>query len=307
MRVHCLFIALCFTLLAAAKGVEPLVERLLGLGAWGAQVEYAVTMPQGEEVTYQLALTALPAHGTFASHDGGWIATLPGGILAYRNQRLQRPSKGQFGELFPEAIARQLLAMQADSVHYRLAVSANTVEATRLLGDQTEALLNWQFDPTTGAPLHFSAEYNPGTLTAQQLRADYLPAAPALTELSEAALRQRFPEAFDERVTMLPAFSLPIVGSDERLTHQEGEALSGATLFVFIETLTPELQAQAQQVADQHGAAIVWTFISHVEEAAPATGTALHGCRSLARDCRITSFPTLLLCNADGRVVMYDV
>lgn len=304
-----LFIAFCFTLLASARGVESLVQRLQRLDNWGAEVEYVVTMPQGDEATYQLTLTALAGQGKFARYDGGWTASLPQGILAWRNHRLLHPSKAQFANLFPDSIASQLIEMQSDTARYHLRIEQHTIDATRLIDSQVEALFHWQFDPATGSPLLFTAEYNPGAITAQQIRASYAPQAPEMETLNEATLRLTFPEAFERTVTRLPSFSLPIVGSPERLTYQEGDNMPAPTILVMLGNLaelTPEVQSKAQTLAAKHNAQIIWALLHRLsdeeaEDTAPAD-TMLHGCRSLARDCCISNFPTLLICKPSGEI-----
>lgn len=350
---------LSMPLCADAQGLDTILSRLDAVRDYGSAVTYAVTLPQAEDdVIYSLELRSATTDAdrlSPADYLIDWSVTTPSGPMtgfsAYfdghhyrlRGGKLQEyhcewdsvpmlgengvQRRAQFVALLPQYVAEELRRMASDTEHYTLKISDNRVSAERRAASDadTDAELTYEFDARTGLPTLFEAEYNPGAISSQTVRATYGTALAPVDELSEAMLRERYPEAF-ERMRQsnfaienlpgqpLPAFSLPRVGTDGRLTHSRGEKLALPTVVVLMEAegeLTPEMIAEVRGAIDRapRRAAVVWAFAGRDPEAAlEAVGDllpdeqAVSGARAFGAECGAAALPVLMVCDAEGTV-----
>ncbi len=356
MRLYALTALLCTwfstPLCADAQGLGHFIARLDTITGYAASASYSVTLPQAEDdVVYDLDLDQPDTENYLirwrvdtpsGASDGfsAWIGD--GHFYNYRNGRLREyhnewdpaPLTGdravqhtvQFARLLPSEISRELRAMQADSSRFRIRIaSPDQIHVTRMAGGQTDAEITWRFDPATGLPAEFSAEYNPGALSEQLVHAVYSPRATDIAgPLCEKWLIGRYPEVFENfrqsnfaiesmPGQQLPPFSLPLTFSDSgtRLSHQPGNTLvSPATVIVLLDaeaTLTPRLVEQVRSAADRVpvDAEIIYAFCGRDPEAnRNALGgslrpgeTAVNGARRLAADCGAASLPVVMVCD----------
>lgn len=340
---------LCAT---GAQGLEPFMARLDTVTGYAASVSYSVTLPQTEDdVVYDLDLDQPDTENYLirwrvdtpsGASDGfsAWIGD--GHFYNYRNGRLREyhnewdpaPLTGdravqhtvQFARLLPAEISRELRAMQADTSHFHIRIaSPDRLQITRMSGGQTDAEITWRFDPATGLPAEFSAEYNPGAISEQLVRAVYSPRATDLTgPLCEKWLIGHYPEVFENFRQSnfaiesmpgqpLPSFSLPLTFSDSgaRLSHQPGNVLAPpATVIVLLDAeaaLTPRLieqvrSASARVPVDNE---VIYAFCGRDPESnRNALGgalrpgeTAVSGARRLAADCGAAALPVVMVCD----------
>lgn len=337
---------------AGAQGLEPFMARLDTVTGYAASVSYSVTLPQAEDdVVYDLDLDQPDTENYLirwrvdtpsGASDGfsAWIGD--GHFYNYRNGRLREyhnewdpaPLTGdravqhtvQFARLLPAEISRELRAMQADTSHFHIRIaSPDRLQITRMAGGQTDAEITWRFDPATGLPAEFSAEYNPGAISEQLVRAVYSPRATDLTgPLCEKWLIGHYPEVFENFRQSnfaiesmpgqpLPSFSLPLTFSDSgaRLSHQPGNVLAPpATVIVLLDAeaaLTPRLieqvrSASARVPVDNE---VIYAFCGRDPESnRNALGgalrpgeTAVSGARRLAADCGAAALPVVMVCD----------
>lgn len=328
-----------------AQGAADIASALDSLTPYVAKVDYSITLPQADEdIVYEVTLRApqpdawlidwkVPAAG-----QAGWTSQFDGNFYSYRNRRLQEihsgwdrqnPPRAQFTELLPERIAAQLREMEADPDRYDLSVSSAgneiTVSANRLINGEVDAELRWTFDRETFRPLTFSADYNPGAISSQQISARYSRAMYDLHRIDEPTLRSRYPEAFTNhrqsnfaiehmRDEPLPAFSLPLADGRGRLTRALGDRFRQPTLIVLLESkssLAPQLVADIRAAIDGSpvDADVIWACAERNPDAAAELlgdlrpgETALIGAKSLAADCGVAAMPVILVCRPDATV-----
>lgn len=337
---------------AGAQGLEPFMARLDTVTGYAASVSYSVTLPQAEDdVVYDLDLDQPDTENYLirwrvdtpsGASDGfsAWIGD--GHFYNYRNGRLREyhnewdpaPLTGdravqhtvQFARLLPAEISRELRAMQADTSHFHIRIaSPDRLQITRMAGGQTDAEITWRFDPATGLPAEFSAEYNPGAISEQLVRAVYSPRATDLTgPLCEQWLIGHYTEVFENFRQSnfaiesmpgqpLPSFSLPLTFSDSgaRLSHQPGNVLAPpATVIVLLDAeaaLTPRLVEQVRSASARVPVdnEVIYAFCGRDPESnRNALGgalrpgeTAVSGARRLAADCGAAALPVVMVCD----------
>lgn len=345
------------TLGLRARGLEDVAAALENTPGYAAAVIYSVTLPQADDdVVYHVDLQQ---PGTADHYLIDWRVDTPGGrrsgftawfddnFYDFRNDRLRevhgtwdvsKPEaqrrvrdSAQFAPLLPRRIAAELRAMTPDryDVHVTDDPSGLRVDATRHVAGVTDAELSWVFDPATLMPVSFSAEYNPGAVSEQQVRAVYgplaSPAVPVNEPLSEAGLRALWPDAFGRCRTStfglqqlkgreLPAFSLPLATQDGRLTRSQGQPFDSPTAVVIFDpeaTLTPQLVRAVRSAVDRLpvNVDVIWACAGkNPDSAGECLGTlrpgerALTGAAKLAAECGATALPAILACDAAGRV-----
>lgn len=349
-----LFITLIAPMAAAAQSLPELVAALQNMPDYAAQVRYAVTLPQAEDdVVYDVTVSQPASPDSYliewsvdtpSGPTSGFTAWFDGHFYSLRNNRLRElhrewdeaavtdgpnapQNTAQFASLLPSRLAVQLSELQTPRYDYSISSSPSEirVRANRLNGDETDAELEWTFDAATMRPLKFYGDYNPGAISSQQVQAEYASASLPLGTLSENALRERYPEAFTSmrqsqfaiesmRGQQVPAFSLPMLGSTQRLTRRATEGFGAPTALVLIDTestLAPQLIAEVRRAIDRlpTDANVIWACTGKNPD---ATGEllgelrpgeiALLGARPLVRDCGAASLPVVLAVTPSGEI-----
>lgn len=331
--------------IAGATEPEALVRSLENDTIYSGRVDYSVTLPQSsDEIRYVVDLQSVGAGDWLIQwhdidHDQtGWTAQTGGDYYSFRARRLQEIHAGwdkqqlpraQFSELFPKNIGAQLreVISEPERYEYTLTEVNNllTLKALRKAGEITDAELTWAFDPVTLQPLKFSAEYNPGQISEHQVYASYNPLDQTVTSISEASLKELFPDAFTNyrqsnfaieqmRGEPLPAFSIQLASGEGRLTRERGEEFRQPTVLVLLESdsaLAGELVEAVRQAVSESpkDAAIIWACMErNPRSAAELLGklgpeeTALIGAKKLAADCGAAALPVIMICRPDGTV-----
>lgn len=354
MRSYVSAALLCYLssmpLCVGAQGLDALIERLDTVTGYSAAIRYSVTLPQAEDdVVYDVGIDQ-PDSGSYLIQ---WSVDTPSGVnegfsawigdghfYNYRNHRLREyhtewdsvPLTGdravqhtvQFAQLRPAGIARELRAMAADTARFRISmVSPDELSVIRMANGMPDAEMRWLFDPAMGMPVEFSAEYNPGALAEQLVRAVYAPCAPTVTvSLSEKWLINRYPEVFENcrqsnfaiesmPGQQLPSFSLPLTFGDSRLSHQSGAELGfPVTVIVLLDAdaaLTPrlvdEIRSASARVPVENQ--VIYAFAGRDPEVNRAAlggrllpgESAVNGARRLAADCGAASLPVVMVCD----------
>lgn len=237
----------------------------------------------------------------------------------------------QFVELLPQNIALQLRNI-ADSGIFTYKFSRDTIfngrksdvlTATETRDGYTARELLFVFDSDTAEPLKLEFENNPGAISEQTVSVIFIkPSSPDIVMYSEEALIARYPEQFGRfrqcnfRVenlpgTAMPAFSLP-TPTGERYTRHKGDTFKAHTLIAVID---PAVSTAAQTVSDIRSAMaklpfnadMIYAFVSNdinlIDTIIPSImpgETIVMNARSLARDCGITAYPTIIFVGRDG-------
>lgn len=341
------------------KAVElnSIADALAQMPNYAACVTYAVTLPQAEDdIIYNVTLQQPASTDSYlinwtvetpSGPQSGFSAWFDGHFYNFRNRRLQeshgqwdptQPSSPraphntvQFASLLPSRLAEELRAMTPENFIVTIRESPDEVriDAIRHRAGVPDAELSWRFDASTLQPLEFYADYNPGAISGQQVKAVYSPATnpplPATEPLSETALRTLHPEAFEKyresnfaveqlRGEPLPPFSLPLLNSPERLSRAANDAFSRPVALVIFDpdaTLSPRLVEVVRSAVNRLPAApdIIWACTTKSPDSAaeilgelPPGETALTGAAKLATDCGAANLPVVMACRPDGAV-----
>lgn len=335
-----------------AQGIDTLINALAAMPDYSAQVRYAVTLPQAEDdvvYTIQLRQPADPdsylIDWTVDSPSGtvtGFTAWFSGHFYNFRNRRLQEhheqwdaaapqgakalQNSAQFASLLPSRIAMQLRDVAAGGYDYKVRKSGDEiiVDAVRNLAGEPDAELSWTFSASDLTPRVFYADYNPGAISGQQVKAEYSPLEPIAQALDEEFLRERYPDAFERfresqfaienmRGETLPAFSLPRVDGG-RLARQAADQFDYPTVVVLLDPespLAPDLVAALRGAVNRlpQTANIIWACSSKNPDVAaellgnmPPEETALCAAGSLATDCGAATLPVVMVCGRDGKI-----
>lgn len=356
---------------ASASPATPsaLADRMEQADSFAASVRYEVAMPMStDDVVYtiRLASTSDPAD-TLAgfrylidwtlprpeTEATGFLAYFDGHHYNYRDHRLREyhfewdsipfmtPTggvqlNGQFVDLLPQTLARQLRLMTADTA-FTVKFTPDTVTDGGRHVSVTDATQNVKgyvgrnfrliTDARTGMPLRITNEYNPGSVSEQTVEIYYdHPATEALPEApdTEEALMALYPTVFEKfrennyrienlRSLPLPAFSLPTTTA-ERYTRAKGDPFKAPTVIAIIDPQTEnatrtvsDLRKALMQMPRQIDLILAFTGsnIDRIEEIAgtPSVGeTMLISARPLARDCGTAVFPTVIIARQDGTV-----
>lgn len=341
---------------ASAQDIGALTDALANMPDYAATVTYAVTLPQADDdVVYTIGLQQPASADSYLINWSveapsgtveGFTAWFDGHFYNFRNRRLQEhhdawdpaapgnaksiQNSAQFASLLPSRLAMQLREVAAGYYTYTISRRGDelTVEAVRECAGEPDAELQWKFDAATFEPREFYADYNPGSLTGQQVKAVYAPAGTPLVakgdSLSEATLRELYPTAFTRfresqfaienmRGEHLPSFSLPQT-SGGRMTHRAADSFRQPTAIVLLDpegTLSPQLVATVRKAVDRlpANADVIWACTQKDPDAASELlgtcrpgETALTGAASLAADCGAASLPVVIACGTDGRI-----
>lgn len=343
---------LCVVPQLRALDVDSIAQALVEMPDYAASVVYAVTLPQADhDVVYTIDLQQPGSEDHYLINwsvdtpsglQTGFTAWFDGHFYNFRNRRLREvhgeESVGgepwnsvQFASLLPSRMASELRSLTPGSYDVTVSRSGGRVrvDALRRSGNIVDAELCWIFDEDTLEPLEFRADYNPGTISGQQVTATYSPASnPLFTageSLSEPALHDLFPEAFELyresnfavgqlRGEPLPGFSLPLACGEGRLTRSAGAEFDrpvAVVLFNPSAVLSPQLVDAVRKAVDRLPAppAVIWACTcKNPSEVDAVTGrlrpgeTALTGAAKLAAECGAVNLPVVLVCNAGGLV-----
>lgn len=241
----------------------------------------------------------------------------------------------QFVGLLPQMMARELRDMLADTT-FTLRFVPDTVvsgrHVTAFRGVQNVRGYDGRyfdafFDPATARPLRVSNEFNPGQISEQSVTVEYTyPAEGGAVALpaTEEELIALYPEVFEKfrssnyrvenlRGEKLPRFSLPSLGG-ERYSYDPSRGFRAPAV---IALLDPAVTSAAETVAllrkaVRSGATdadllLVFTggnpdTVENIAGQSVIGEYALLSGRSLARDCGVTVFPTVMVCDSNGVV-----
>lgn len=338
----------------SARGIDECVDALANMPGYRAKVTYSVTLPQAQDdivYTVDLAQDSASADSyllqwSVMSPSGpvsGFTSWFNGNFYNFRNHRLQEhhddwdpatppgarapQNSAQFASLLPTRIARWI----QENRQLENELGSNDEKATYVVRQMTDGEVSseiyWTFRLPDWRPLEFYADYNPGSISGQQVRAVYSYSdtlSPLPAGLDEACLRGLFPDAFEKyresqfavenmRGLPLPPFSLPKLGGG-RMVRQTSDAFRAPVAVVFLDpaaTLTPELIKALRGAVDRLpvDAEIIWASIEKNPE--PTAGlleplrpgeTALTGANSLAAACGASALPTILVCTPSGNI-----
>jgi hypothetical protein len=350
-----------------ATSVEDLAVCLEKIDGFSASVRYEVALPMAtDDVVYDVEIASdcnrsdtlcgmdylvrwqLPRAESKAE---GFLAYFNGHHYRYRDHRLQEyhfewdsipfqtagggvQRNGQFVDLLPSSIARELRTMLRDTA-FTVSFSGDTVMegnhvamvcATQTVNGFCGRNYRLIADRSTGLPLNVWNEYNPGQISEQGVEAAYsYERSPQLKAVaSEEELMGMYPEVFEKfresnyrienmRGLPLPSFSLPTV-TGERYTRHRGDSFNAPTVVALIdpavETSVETVKALREAVASmpmQVDLILAFTG-SNIDTVESLTGAAgmgealLISAKSLARDCGTSVFPTILLVGSGGNV-----
>jgi len=351
--------------------VSRVADRLDSFEAFSADVRYEVSLAMSDdEVVYNLQVASqaapadtllgvdylidwqLPRSGDVST---GFAAYFDGHCYRFRDHRLQEyhfdwdsipfrtsdggvQATGQFVELIPLLMARQLRAMLADD-SFMLTYSphgvfngreVDVVEATQTVGGYVGRTFRLCIDPSTGLPLQTYNEYNPGSISEQSVRVTFTYPADnsALRAVSaEESLVALYPAVFEKcresnyrieniRGFPVPAFSLPTL-TGERYTRQRNASFRAPTVIAIIDASTgvaaPTVEAlRKARRSMPREVDLIFAFtgsnIDSIEEVLGPVepGEAdLMSARAFARDCGTTVYPTIMI--VDTRGIVADV
>lgn len=242
-------------------------------------------------------------------------------------------SSSQFTDMLPQLLAGELASMAADSTwSYAFApdtvysgTRAAVVRATQRVHGVTARNVLYMLDPVTFMPMLIERENNPGSISEQVLVIRYTATDTAAPQgMTEESLIERYPVVFEKfresnfsleslRGKYLPGFSLPTV-ADRRYTRAKADRFQVPTLVVFLD---PSVATAGQTVAELRRAAeqsprtidVIYTFMgSDREGVRELMGRTVPGeqvlmsAQSLARNCGVTSTPSIIIVNEDGIV-----
>ena len=234
----------------------------------------------------------------------------------------------QFAQLLPQFLGQKLLQMAADSTYiYNV---KNTQNGTTVSGSQTIrsylcSEFTYRFNPE-GMPTFMETTANPGQIAEQVITVRYTyPTAKAeCFEITEQALIDRHPVPFEKyrrssfaleslRGEPLPSLAVPTI-SRKRFSHQRGEAFANPTV---VAVLDDGIEGTDRVVAELREAVAALPFtadlilaftgnnneaIEDITGGQQAGEQLLVSARSLARDCGVTDYPSIIFCRADGTV-----
>lgn len=340
--------------MATTPALDDIATALENMPGYAANVSYAVTLPQADDdIVYSVVLQQ-PADPdsylidwTAATPSGpaqGFTAWFEGHFYDFRNQRLRErhadwdpatpqgarepQNSAQFSSLLPSRMAAQLRALAGPGFSYTLTPAAGNalrLDAVRLSAGEPDAELSWTFDASTLRPREFAADYNPGAISSQQVKAVFTDTVPSAGRLDEQMLRRRYPDAFARcresqfaieqmRGRPMPAFSLPMADGNGRLERQAAQTFERPTLLVLFDSesaLAPRLVGEIRAAVDRMPADVdvIWAATGKDRDAvADLLGETRRGEKAvcaaagLAADCGAATLPVTLACAPDGRI-----
>lgn len=338
-----LFALLSVPLAVEAGGTEHIASKLDSLAAISYDVTYSVTLPQAQDdVVYSISFTVPDTASWLITWSvktpqgdsvQGWSARTPQGIYDFSHNRLREHHPGwdntpepkvMFSQFLPRNIASQLREMTQDSA-FTVSTSGQTIECTRSRNGITDAELSWSFSPS-GLPLLFTADYNPGAISSQQVHASFSPSRLPLHPVSEQWLAETYPDAFlhcresnfaveNLRGKPFPSFSLPMAMTEGRLHFTPSDNPFSTPFALVIAdpaiALTPMLIHEVRRAIDSlpRDAEVIWAFTgNHPYDPDRLLGslrpgeTAVCSASSLAAKCGAASLPVIVCCNSGATV-----
>lgn len=241
--------------------------------------------------------------------------------------------RAQFSELLPQFIAEQLDEIK-NNPDYRYIIHTDTVingtnrtaiDGTMTMSGQVMKEFLYVFDKA-GMPVMVNMENNPGALAEQSITATYAysPDTAAHERINEDILRGIYPEIFDRYRESnfaienlpgqrLPGFALPTT-TGERYSRMLGDKFRCPTVIVMLDAKgafsSPTVSAVRSAVDSlPFNSDIIWAFsgnnVDDIEAIVPQIRVGEHllmSAKPLARDCGVTSYPSIIVCRADGTV-----
>lgn len=241
--------------------------------------------------------------------------------------------RAQFSELLPQFIAEQLDEIK-NNPDYRYIIHTDTVingtnrtaiDGTMTMSGQVMKEFLYVFDKA-GMPVMVNMENNPGALAEQSITATYTysPDTAAHERINEDILRGIYPEIFDRYRESnfaienlpgqrLPGFALPTT-TGERYSRMLGDKFRCPTVIVMLDAKgafsSPTVSAVRSAVDSlPFNSDIIWAFsgnnVDDIEAIVPQIRVGEHllmSAKPLARDCGVTSYPSIIVCRADGTV-----
>ena len=180
-------------------------------------------------------------------------------------------------------------------------------------------------DPVTSAPVYYESENNPTSISEQVITVRFRDTSTEPFPVgNEGDLIALYPSQFEQfresnfsvetlRNHPLPGFSLPTL-TGERYTYGKGDSFNTPVIILFFD---PEVATACETVSNiRKGTAmlpqgVTVIFVSNstdIDGAEQAVGSTSHNeylllsGRSLARDCGVTSYPTILFADRNGIV-----
>lgn len=240
----------------------------------------------------------------------------------------------QFVDVLPQFVGRDLDRLVADSNFVYTytpdtlynGVHVAVIEGKTIYHGYVSKESTYILDPATLMPVAVELENNPGSISEQSVSIRYT--GNALAEFpvrSEESLVAMYPEVFEKyresnfRVenlpgTQLPTFSAPMSGSGSRYVYHRGEALDNPAVIMLVDdsgantTAAIEDTRRAVEISPTQFDLIIAFVSGDPEKAADKVGKINPGeklltqAKSLARDCGVNAYPTLLYVGRDGRV-----
>lgn len=241
--------------------------------------------------------------------------------------------RAQFSELLPQFIAEQLDEIK-NNPDYRYIIHTDTVingtnrtaiDGTMTMSGQVMKEFLYVFDKA-GMPVMVNMENNPGALAEQSITATYAYSSDtaAHERINEDILRGIYPEIFDRYRESnfaienlpgqrLPGFALPTT-TGERYSRMLGDKFRCPTVIVMLDAKgafsSPTVSAVRSAVDSlPFNSDIIWAFsgnnVDDIEAIVPQIRVGEHllmSAKPLARDCGVTSYPSIIVCRADGTV-----
>lgn len=351
----------------AIASAKELWSKLDSCVSFSATVDYEVNLPMSsDDIVYTLRMASASVAGDplypcdylidwtldyNGSRSDGFLAYFNGNHYRYRDYRLQEyhyewdktpfttarggvQANGQFVDLLPQSIGREMSSMMADST-YTIRFAADTIvggsarvafTAEQRVNGQTGRRYMIVADRFSGLPLMVCNEYNPGEVSEQSNTAKYSYSTHEAMQpaTSEEQLQALYPEIFAKyrengnriehmRGLPMPGFSLPTT-TGERYTRQKNDPFRSAAVIAIID---PSASSAGQTVASLRkaianaggSAELIMAFTgSNTDEIDEIAGRAaenehlLISARSLARDCGTEIFPTIIVVQPSGKV-----
>lgn len=361
--------ALCLPdgLSAETSPLSDIASRLDSTGGFSADITYSVSLPMAEDdIVYTLRVSSAPEPGdpllgenyiidwqlpAGEEVSSGFLAYFDGHSYRYRDNRLMEhhyqwdsipfltpdggiQRNGQFLDLLPRSLARQLRSMARDTT-FSVTVTpggvadgrnACTVSAVQTIRGLESRRFSLQTDAATGRPLRLSVLYNPGMLGEQEVNAVYTYADTAALPppASEEEMIARYPDVFENyrvnnysvenlRGKPIPSFALPTT-TRERYCHTKGEPFPSPVILALLDpavSSTGEVIGVLRSVIDRlpSQTGLILAFNSNnADDIEEQTGRARMGethltsGRTLARDCGVSAYPVFILCDSSGNV-----
>lgn len=234
----------------------------------------------------------------------------------------------QFAQLLPNFLGRKLRQMASDTTYIcsvKTSDKGTTVSGSQSIRGYLCSEYTYSFD-RQGRPTFMETTANPGQIAEQviTIRYAYPAANPECFEITEQKLIERHPLPFEKyrrssfaleslRGEPLPAMAVPTLDR-KRYARQRGDAFGAPTVVAVLDDAidgTDKVVADLREAlaALPFSADLILAFTGNNTEAieeitgAPQPGERIVvSARSVARDCGITDYPSLIFCRADGTV-----